>query len=135
MHLIVEADTKAALSRGLQGLKIRMAKRLNAVADRAGRAFTDRYHGNLLKNPTMVRNCICYVLLNSRRHAHQRGLRLTNANLDPLSSARAFDGWSEPARCETNLALPTLANPQSYLLRQGWKKCGRISPSAIPASG
>jgi hypothetical protein len=37
LHLIVEADDAAALSRGLQGLLIRVARSLNRVAGRRGK--------------------------------------------------------------------------------------------------
>jgi putative transposase len=36
IHLIVEADDSDALSRGMQGLCIRMAKALNRLMDRSG---------------------------------------------------------------------------------------------------
>src|SRR4051812_4862488 len=50
LHLIVEADDTAALSRGMQGLCIRLAKRLNALARRHGRVLVDRYHAHILKS-------------------------------------------------------------------------------------
>ena len=36
LHLIVEAENSDALSRGMQGLAIRIAKALNSLMERAG---------------------------------------------------------------------------------------------------
>ena len=52
IHLIVEADDATALTRGMQGLSIRIAKSLNALMGRSGRIFDDHYDGRLLKTPT-----------------------------------------------------------------------------------
>jgi REP element-mobilizing transposase RayT len=43
VHLIVEADSRAALSRGVQGLCISMSRRLNRRLGRSGRVFAHRY--------------------------------------------------------------------------------------------
>src|SRR5262245_13754405 len=44
IHLIVEANDKVALSRGMQGFAIRIAKRVNARLRRKGAVFADHYH-------------------------------------------------------------------------------------------
>src|SRR5262249_39906427 len=67
LHLIVEARDKRALSRGMQGLAIRVAKAANR-GDRTGKVFRDRYHAVVLDSPGRVRNAVAYVLLNARRH-------------------------------------------------------------------
>jgi REP element-mobilizing transposase RayT len=65
LHLVVEAGSKRSLSRGMQGLKIRMAKRLNRALGRpTGTIFGDRYHARALTTPTSVRVAIRYVLKN-----------------------------------------------------------------------
>jgi len=51
LHLIVEAKDRVALSRGMQGLKIRLAKALNRLWGRAGSVFSDRYHAVALRTP------------------------------------------------------------------------------------
>src|SRR5215467_13431286 len=52
IHLICEADNKGALSRGIQGLAIRMALALNRVmGKKKGKVFSDRYHVHILKKP------------------------------------------------------------------------------------
>lgn len=43
VRLLVEADDNESLSRGMQGLGVSMAKRINLAAGRYGPAFTDRY--------------------------------------------------------------------------------------------
>ncbi|HEU4420409.1 MAG TPA: hypothetical protein VFT55_15845, partial [Planctomycetota bacterium] len=69
LHLLVEAQDRLALSRGLQGLAIRIAKALNRLWRRRGTVFADRYHDRILKTPREVRNALCYVLGNGKKHA------------------------------------------------------------------
>lgn len=46
LHLIVETADEHALARGMQGLKVRIAKRVNAATKRTGELFSGRYsHG------------------------------------------------------------------------------------------
>jgi REP element-mobilizing transposase RayT len=68
LHLVVEADTSAALSRGMQGLCIRLAMALNRALRRTGAVFVDHFHSRLLRSPTEVLNAIRYVLGNAARH-------------------------------------------------------------------
>jgi putative transposase len=42
VHLLVEVDEHRALSRAMQGLATRLAKRLNGLLERRGAMFTDR---------------------------------------------------------------------------------------------
>lgn len=105
LHLIVEADDSAALSRALQGLCIRIAKALNAMMSRAGAVFADHYHSRLLRTPTELVNAIAYVLGNAMKHF---GL----AGADPFSSV-ASDNRG------------VTAEPRSWLLRVGWKRSKR----------
>jgi REP element-mobilizing transposase RayT len=69
LHLIAEARDRRALSRGLQGLSIRVARAVNRALEREGRVFADRYHARALKTPRAVRLALRYVLLNVRKHA------------------------------------------------------------------
>jgi REP element-mobilizing transposase RayT len=50
IHLIVEADDRVALSRGMAGLSIRLARAINRVAGRSGNVFTDRYRARFLRH-------------------------------------------------------------------------------------
>jgi REP element-mobilizing transposase RayT len=68
LHLVVEADTSEALSRGIQGLCIRLATALNRALRRTGAVFADHYHSRLLRSPTEVADAIRYVLDNAARH-------------------------------------------------------------------
>ena len=132
-HLIVEAKTRLALSRGMQALNIRVAKNLNRIADRRkGPVFADRYHGRIIKSPQHARRTLAYVLLNGRRHREnwQGGADW----LDPCSSAPTFGGWTVPPRQrarppdDLNVVMPA----QCWLLTQGWKKWGSIDPRQVP---
>jgi putative transposase len=69
VHLLVEATGKAALSRGVQGLCISMARRVNRVLGRRGRFWADRFHARSLESPRSVRNALVYILANFRKHA------------------------------------------------------------------
>jgi REP element-mobilizing transposase RayT len=100
LHLIVEAEGQASLSRGMQGLAVRLAKRLNALAARKGAVFVDRYHSVVLASRRQVANAVRYVLENYRHHARER---LQPRWRDALSSAAA-----------------PLAAPGTWLLRVGW---------------
>src|SRR5207244_3534237 len=88
VHLVVESDASLGLSRGVQGLAIRMARAINRALGRCGRVWGDRYHARALRTPREVRNALVYVLNNWRKHLPQvRGL-------DPRSSAAWFSGWA-----------------------------------------
>jgi len=68
IHLVVEAADKRALSSGLQGLAIRVARYVNDLLGRRGPLWADRWHGRALKTPREVRNALAYVLGNFRKH-------------------------------------------------------------------
>ena len=68
IHLIVEATDRVALSKGMQGLGVRIALAINALMGRRGNVMPDRYHASILKNPRMVRNARQYLLTNAYKH-------------------------------------------------------------------
>ena len=121
VHLICEARDRPALSRGIQSLAIRIAKRLNSLWKRAGQLFADRYHDHILRTPREVRNALAYVLNNAAHH----GVRLASGQPDPCSSGRWFTGWRGGL---VDLARPPnpLAAAKTWLLSVGWLRCGRI---------
>jgi len=132
LHLLVEADDKRALSRGMQGFAISCAKHLNAVvgdgSGRRGRVFTDRYHASTLSGPRRVRHALSYVLNNWRRHREDVGSR---DRLDPYSSGAAFGGWSDGprlVRIQKDDELLPVWFPRTWLLRKGWRRGGEVSP-------
>ena len=113
LHLIAEAKNRRALTRGIQGLLIRIAKALNRLWRRAGRIFADRYHDRTLRTPREVRNTLKYVLHNARRHG-------------PYSSGRWFDGWREGFAQRTDGIGWPVALARTWLLSVGWRRHGRI---------
>ncbi len=124
LHLIVEAENSADLSRGMASLNTGLGMRLNRIWDRVGQGsvFVERFHLVLIRSPRQMRNTLNYVLRNDVHH----GLNLRT--LDPCSSAPAFTGWrqlqSPKARTQRLAAAKTCvaATPQTWLLQTGWKK-------------
>ena len=86
LHLVVEAAGRESLTRGMQGLMIRVAKALNRTWGRRGTVFADRFHHRALRTPKEVRHALCHVLQNARRH----GRRLAQA-IDHYASGWWFD--------------------------------------------
>ncbi len=133
IHLIVEADDREALIRGMQGFQISAARRLNAAisdgAPRRGAVFLDRYHAEVLTSPRQVRNAIAYVLNNFRHHVGSR-----NTVLDPYASGIYFDGWKTGpwAVPEGYEPLPVL-EPHTWLLSTGWRRHSLIDPYEVPS--
>ena len=154
VHLIVEAQNRTALAKGMQGFGISAAKQLNRVVSlrrsdrRRGSVFTDRYHARTLTTPREVRNCLAYVLNNWRHHGEHRATFAKQWKIDPFSSAVGFWGWKE---LEDNLTIsdgsmttaslykppPTYRAlvvwlPKTWLLRESWLLHGKISVGEIP---
>jgi hypothetical protein len=136
LHLVCEADDRRALSRGMQGLSIRLARRLNRLLGRSGRVLRDRYHSRVLKTPMEVRKVLAYVLCNFRHHAAERGIQLDRSWIDPFSSGPHFDGWRDLVRPASAYARGPCCTtpPRSWLLQKGWLLGrGRISVATVPA--
>lgn len=155
VHLLVEADSKRALARGMQAFQISAARRLNAVdLDGAGRVrrgsvFPDRYHEEIITGPTHARHTLSYVLNNWRKHKEDRVPATKAWVVDPYSTATSFVGWVERVECvergeaerwlaralsplpDDLEALPSCP-PQSWLLREGWKLGGNVSVFEAP---
>ena len=68
IHLLVEAADRKALMRGMQGLGVRVARRLNRMMGRSGRVVGDRYHARILRTPTEVRHARRYLATNAAHH-------------------------------------------------------------------
>ena len=129
MHLIVEAKDRTALSRGMQGLAIRIALGLNRLWERTGRVFADRYHDRILRTPREVRSALAYVLNNARRHR----LALLWA-IDLFASGLWFDGWKEAGvgRTIKGPEVRPTARARSWLLQVGWRRHGLIRIAEVP---
>jgi REP-associated tyrosine transposase len=132
LHLIAEVADRRALSRGMQGLAIRLAKAVNRVNGERGRVFADRYHARALRTPREVRNALAYVLNNRRRHLAKERLRVPTGWLDPLCSGAYFDGWATRRPRAVDERAPVVA-PRTWLLRRGWRRHGPIPLDEIPA--
>ena len=133
LHMIVEAEDEQVLSRGMQGLQIRLAKRLNTLFGRRGKLFRERYHAQPLRSPKQVRGALAYVLNNRRRQLAASGKRLRTGYLDPFSSAPHFQGWSGRTGTDPHLAGESVTvEPKTWLLRVGWKRHGPLQVDAIP---
>jgi putative transposase len=127
VHLIVEADSRRALSRGVQGLAIRLARAVNRARGRSGKVWADRYHDRALTTPREVRNALVYVLTNWKKH------RAIARPIDWCSSGPWFEGWARwPGRPPEGVACPVAA-PQTWLLRVGWRRHGPVRADERPA--
>ena len=126
VHLLAEGSCRSSLSRGMQGLAIRMARGLNRLWRRFGRVFADRYHDRILRSPLEVWNALRYVLCNARKH----GAWTSRTRPDPLTSSAWFDGWREslPAPAESAPTAPA----RTWLLRIGWRLHGLLRVDATP---
>jgi REP element-mobilizing transposase RayT len=112
LHLLVEADSDLSLSRGMQGLCVRIAKALNRLMRRCGSFFADHYHSSLLESPTQLVSALAYVLGN---YAHHFG---GTPGRDPFSSG-AYDASTHGR---------VLAAPLGWLLKVGWRRARCIPP-------
>ncbi len=132
LHLLVEAVSAEKLARGMQGLAVRMARRLNREMGRKGRVFVDRYFARILRTPRQTRAALCYVINNVRRHAAQRGERVAWNWVDDRSSGAHFDGWTERRSRPPPEPDPPVARAGTWLLAVGWRRHGLISINAVP---
>ncbi|HZJ68158.1 MAG TPA: transposase [Kofleriaceae bacterium] len=70
VHMLVEATSKEALARGMQGFQISAARYINTALQvdkyrrRRGRVFADRYHLEVITSPTRAHHVLSYVLNN-----------------------------------------------------------------------
>lgn len=125
-HLLVEASGKESLSRGMQGLAIRMAKRIQRALGHQGSVFADRYFSRVLRTPLEVKRALAYVLENARKH----GLR--HLGIDPCSSGVWFDGWHHCVDDSAGIARRSpLPLARSWLLRLGWRRHGAVELGAV----
>jgi putative transposase len=125
VHLIVEADHGKALSGGVRGLAIRLARAVNRALCRRGRVWGDRYHARALSTPRAVRHALVYVLMNFKKHSR------TVTELDPCSSAAWFSGWARHPG-PTPTGAPPTAVARTWLARVGWLRHGLIEPAERP---
>ncbi|HEY4239949.1 MAG TPA: transposase [Kofleriaceae bacterium] len=126
LHILVEARDQYALATGMHAFQISAARWINQVAKRHGQVFPDRYHAHVIKTPREARFALRYVLSNWRKHGEDAHVGWA---IDPFSTGYSF--WSErPPRDYEPLPISA---PASWLLREGWRRAGAISPTDAPA--
>jgi len=142
LHLLAEAENRRALSRGVQGLSIRIARAINRRLRRRGKVFAERYHSRPLKTPRETRWALRYVLLNARKH--EPGA-VPPGFVDGCSSAAWFNGFARPAelvfgarQCRQEflarhgLDSPVVA-PRTWLLAVGHQRAGPFDVDDAPS--
>ena len=147
IHLLVEADDKHTLAKGMQGFQISAAKHLNAAISkdrpgprRRGTVFSDRYHAEIITSPTQARHCLSYVMNNWRKHREDLAVPMSAWTIDWFSSAAMFPGWEEYGdepflwRGPPTYDPLVVYQPKTWLLREGWKKVGTISCRDVPST-
>jgi len=134
IHMIVEADNKRALSKGVHGFSISAARQINKAITarggdrRTGKVISDRFHAQPLTTPRAVRNTISYVLNNWRRHGEDRARFAQTWRVDPFSSGALFFGWQELEGSQVLWRLPAtyhpliVQRPRTWLLAKGWSQ-------------
>jgi REP element-mobilizing transposase RayT len=144
LHLIVEADSKRALSKGVQGFSISAARQINRAITarggdrRTGRVIADRYHSRPLTSPRAVRNAIAYLLGNWRHHGEDRAPFAQTWKVDPFSSGATFFDWRELESSPVLWPLPPTYHPlivlraRTWLLQSWHKFYPRISVQEAP---
>jgi REP element-mobilizing transposase RayT len=161
VHLLVEADHKTALSRGMQSFQISAAKHLNrafslkslasgrhergvfakAMATRRrGTVFPDRFHQEIIKTRKQARHTLAYVLNNWRKHREDRYGLPSTWKVDPFSTGVLFEGWKERQHEDVYMPFRETYQPmvvyfaKTWLLRDGWRMYGLISFGEVPSA-
>ena len=139
VHHVVEASDKRALSAGVRGVSIRLARYVNELLVRRGRFWADRWHGRALTSPRQVRQVLVYVFGNFRKHSRRALAR----GVDAYSSGVAFDGWR---KLTSGADPPVVAGPsheamgaevvvgvsKTWLGGVGWRRAGLIGVDEAP---
>jgi hypothetical protein len=144
--MLVEADNKLAMSRGMQSFMISAAKQINRAYSeklgldqrRRGRVFEDRYHQEIIETPHQARHALSYVLNNWRKHREDRRQGAEEREVDPFSTGAHFMGWRERAdevvSRGRDIYEPLIVYfPKTWLLSEGWRKAGTISFYEVPS--
>lgn len=145
IHMLAEAENETALARGMQGFQISVARNINTVLGpdryrrRRGPVFADRYHLEVIANPTRARNAISYILNNWRKHREDEYGLASTWLVDPFSSGIWFPDWKELEDKATMWPIKetydplVVRRPACWLLREGWKRAGSISARDVPS--
>lgn len=144
VHLLVEAQNKRALARGMKAFQISAAKLMNAALGwevrRRGKVFADRYHAEVIRTPRQARHALAYVLNNWRKHREDRGESARNWLVDPFSSGCSFTGWKQLEHRDFMWKVPATYDPmivwlpKTWLLQSGWRRYGLIDCREVPST-
>ena len=148
VHLLVEAGSKEALSRGMQSFQISAAKHINRkyserrglARRRRGNVFVDRYFEEVITTPRRARHALSYVLNNWRKHREDRARWAATWKVDPYSTGVVFEGWKGREDAEVMWKWRGTYDPlvvyvpRTWLLREGWLKHGRIGFHEVPSA-
>jgi REP element-mobilizing transposase RayT len=144
LHLIVEANDRLALARGMKAFQISAAKQINRLLRvgerrRRGQVFADRYHAEVITSPRYARHVLNYVMNNWRKHREDRDEVGRDWLVDPFSTAVLFDGWKELGdrkRWSYRATYEPLVvrEPRTWLLAAGWRRHGLIGCHDVPLS-
>ena len=113
IHLLVEADDRECLIRGMRGLTTRLARNLNKHWGRKGKLFTDRYHSKPIEDAEHGENTIAYLGRNDLKH---------NSAYTITPSIPAPPPW------------PTAAGPRATCASTSWTPASRSpwTPQSCP---
>ncbi|MBL8901627.1 MAG: transposase [Planctomycetes bacterium] len=130
LHLLVEAEDRECVARGMNALLSPLARALNKLWGRRGKVFPERYRDEVLSTPTQARNALRYVLQNGKKH----GVVLPSS-IDLCSSAPVFDGWKTGpsiASIPSERAVAVVAPASTWLLTAGWRRHGLLDIRELP---
>ncbi|MBL8898635.1 MAG: transposase [Planctomycetes bacterium] len=130
LHLLVEADDREFVARGMNALLSPLARALNKLWGRKGKVFPERYHDEVISTPTQARNALRYVLQNGKKHGV-----VAPSSIYLCSSAPVFDGWTARpsiASTPTMPAVAAVAPASTWLLTAGWRRHGLLGIRELP---
>ena len=130
LHLLVEAEDREFVARGMNALLSPLARALNKLWGRRGKVFPDRYHDEVISTPTQARNALRYVLQNGKKHGV-----VPRSSIDLCSSAPMFDGWMERPSIASIPRAPVVAAvapASTWLLTTGWRRHGLLDLREFP---
>ncbi len=87
VHLLIEGESNLMLSKGMQGLGVSLAKKINSLLRIKGQRYKHRYHLRILRSASQVRNVINYILKNGMKHGTAKTI------IHPFNSALVLHDW------------------------------------------
>lgn len=125
VHLIVEAENNATLTRSMRALTISFAKGLGQ-----GRVQLERYHLHVLRSLREVRHALLYVLFNGKKHS---GGKVERA--DAYSSLSKVSALGQLARLAGHVIVLKritdleVERPSSWLARRASRELFLLRPA------